>query len=556
MKRTPIALSLALLLGAVAPAQAAKAATAKPFLWENATVYFLVTDRFQNADKSNDLAYGRKADAAPLRGFMGGDLKGVTEKIKSGYFDSLGIDVLWMTPPVEQAHGSTDEGTGRSYGFHGYWTHDWTAVDANLGTEQDFRDMVEAAHARGIRVLLDVVMNHTEPTAASVPDAWPADWVRLDPPCTFKNTETNVNCTLVKGLPDVLTGSNANVALPGFLVAKWKAEGRYDREVKELDEFFTRTGYPRAPRYYLMKWHADWVRKYGIDGLRADTVKHVEPGVWKELRAVTEAAHDDWKRANPSKVLGDGKFFMLAEVYGYNIAHGRQFDLGGHELVDYYNHGFDSMINFGLVWDAKQDYETLFSKYDAALRGPLAGHSVLNYTASHDDDHPFDPAREKPFETANKLLLAPGAAQIYYGDETARLLNQADAVGDAKLRSFMNWNELARNTARDGYKIADVRAHYSKLGLFRSAHPAVGAGVHEKIADGPYTFKRTYEKNGISDKVVVALDVPAGAKATIKVGGAFADGTRVKDYYSGGSAIVKNGAVTLPVQGGVALIAK
>lgn len=564
MKRTPIALTLALLLGtaiagpagAAATAAAPAKAAAKPFLWENATVYFLVTDRFRNGDKANDLAYGRKADAAPLRGYMGGDLKGVTEKIKAGYFDSLGIDVLWMTPPVEQAHGSTDEGTGRSYGFHGYWTHDWTSVDANLGTEQDFRDMVEAAHARGMRVLLDVVMNHTEPSAAALPGTWPADWVRMEPACTFKSLSTNVDCTLVPGLNDVLTNSNANVALPAFLAAKWKAEGRYEREVKELDEFFTRTGYPRAPRYYLMKWHADWVRKYGIDGFRADTIKHVEPSVWKELRAVAEAAHDGWKRANPAKVLGDGKFFMVGELYGYNIAHGRQFDLGSGDKVDYYQYGFDSLINFGLVWDAKHDYETLFSQYDAALRGPLAGLSVMNYTASHDDGYPFDPARVKPLETATKLLLAPGAAQIYYGDETSRLLNWSDAQGDAKLRSFMNWDELAKNARREGHKIADVRAHYSKLGLFRSAHPAVGAGIHEKIADGPYTFKRTYEKNGISDKVVVALDVPADADATIKLGGAFADGVTVKDYYSGGSAVVKNGAVTLRVKGGVALIAK
>jgi alpha-amylase len=82
----------------------------------------------------------------------------------------------------------------------------------------------------------------------------------------------------------------------------------------------------------------------------------------------------------------------------------------------------------------------------------------------------------------------------------------------------------------------------------------VGAGLHEKIADQPYTFKRTYEKDGVSDKVVVALDVPAAARSTIKVGGAFADGQRVKDYYSGASAVVKGGEVTLPVKGGVALL--
>jgi hypothetical protein len=80
---------------------------------------------------------------------------------------------------------------------------------------------------------------------------------------------------------------------------------------------------------------------------------------------------------------------------------------------------------------------------------------VLNYLDSHDDGAPFDASRKKPFESANKLLLAPGAAQIYYGDETARKLDIAEATGDAKLRSFMNWDELEQNVARDGYKIAE-----------------------------------------------------------------------------------------------------
>ncbi|WP_395401968.1 alpha-amylase family glycosyl hydrolase [Pseudoduganella sp. UC29_106] len=532
MKLTSIALSVLL------AASTAQAAPPKPFMWENATVYFLLTDRFANGDKANDLAYGRKADAAPLRGFMGGDLKSLTAKVKSGYFDDLGVNAIWLTPPVEQIHAGTDEGTGKSYGFHGYWARDWTAVDANLGTEQDFRDFVETAHARGIRVLLDVVMNHTGPVTEADP-VWPADWVRTEPQCQYKDVPTTVSCTLVKNLPDVRTDSNAPVALPEALAAKWKAEGRYEREIKELDEFFARTGYPRAPRYYLMKWHADWIRKYGVDGFRGDTVKHTEPGVWKELRKVAVAAHDEWKRANPKKVLGDGKFYMTAEVYNYNIAHGRQFDMGGGAMADFYDNGFDSLINFGLPSDAKQPYEALFSKYSAQLAGPLKGHSVLNYMDSHDDGNPFDAARAKPFETANKLLLAPGAAQIYYGDETARRLDVSEAVGDAKLRSFMNWDDLASNAQRDGYRVADVRAHWSKLGLFRQAHLAVGAGVHEKLADAPYTFKRVLG----TDKVVVALDVPTGAPLPITVRGVFADGTKLRDFYSGDRYVVKGGAV-------------
>jgi alpha-amylase len=545
MKLTSIALSVLL------AASTAQAAPPKPFMWENATVYFLLTDRFANGDKSNDLAYGRKADAAPLRGFMGGDLKGLTAKVKAGYFDDLGVNAIWLTPPVEQIHAGTDEGTGKSYGFHGYWARDWTAVDANLGTEQDFRDFVEAAHVRGIRVLLDVVMNHTGPVTEADP-VWPADWVRTEPQCQYKDVPTTVSCTLVKNLPDVRTDSNAPVALPEALAAKWKAEGRYEREVKELDEFFAHTGYPRAPRYYLMKWHADWVRKYGVDGFRGDTVKHTEPGVWKELRKVAVAAHDDWKRANPSKVLGDGKFYMTAEVYNYNIAHGRQFDMGGGAMVDFYDNGFDSLINFGLPNDAKQPYEALFSKYSAQLAGPLKGRSVLNYMDSHDDGNPFDAARSRPFETANKLLLAPGAAQIYYGDETARRLDVSDAVGDAKLRSFMNWDDLSSNAQRDGYRVADVRAHWSKLGMFRQAHLAVGAGVHEKLADAPYTFKRVLG----ADKVVVAFDVPTGAPQPITVRGVFADGTKLRDFYSGDSYVVKGGVVRTAGKAATVLLAK
>lgn len=539
MKLSSIALSLLLATGA----HSALAAPPKPFLWENATVYFLVTDRFANGDKSNDLAYGRKADAAPLRGFMGGDFKGLTAKIKSGYFDDLGVDVIWTTPPVEQIHAGTDEGTGKSYGFHGYWARDFTAMDANLGTEKDFRDFVEAAHARGIRVLLDVVMNHTGPVTEADP-VWPEGWVRTEPQCQYKDVPSTVSCTLVKNLPDFRTESDAPVELPPALAAKWKTEGRYEREVKELDDFFARTGYPRAPRYYLMKWHADWVRKYGVDGFRADTAKHVEPAVWAELRKVALAAHDEWKSLNPQKVMGDGRFFMLAEVYNYNIAHGQDFDMGGGEKANYFANGFDGLINFGMVHDAKGDYESLFSKYASQLAGPLKGHSVMNYMDSHDDGNPFDPSRQKPFETANKLLLAPGAAQIYYGDEISRRLDVADAKGDAKLRSFMNWGDLKAN--------AKVRAHWAKLGKFRQAHPAIGAGEHKKLADLPYTFSRVRG----DDKVVVALDVKTGQPVDISVAGLFADGTKVKDAYSGTSYTVKDGVVRTSGKSDTILLAK
>jgi alpha-amylase len=532
-----------------------KAATVQPFLWENATVYFLLTDRFCNANPGNDLAYGRQQDAAPLRGYMGGDLAGITAKIRAGYFRDLGVDVIWLTPPVEQIHAGTDEGTGKSYGFHGYWARDFSSVDANLGTEADMREFVDTAHAHGIRVLLDVVMNHLGPVTPQDP-VWPDSWVRTGPTCTYKDTETTVSCTLVDNLPDIRTdNSMADVALPSALVDKWKAEGRYEREVRELDDFFARTGWLRAPRYYLMKWHTDWVRKYGVDGFRADTAKHTEPELWKELHTVASAAYEEWKHNNPTKKLGNQAFFMTGEVYNYAIAHGQSFDMGAGRSVNFYQNGFDSLINFGFKSDAKQSYEALFSSYSAQLLGPLQGYSVLNYISSHDDGGPFDLQRQKPLEAATKLLLSPGAAQIYYGDETARVLNVAEAQGDAALRSPMNWDELAGNIEKQGYHIADVRQHWSRLGLFRRAHPAIGAGLHEKLADQPYTFKRTYNKNGISDKVVIALDLPATGKTAITVRGVFADGQKLRDAYSGKTAVVHKGQVEFESSLSIALIA-
>jgi alpha-amylase len=549
MKFSAFAVSLALTFGA-AHVSAAPPVARTPFVWENATVYFLLTDRFNNGDKANDLAYGRKADAAPLRGYMGGDLAGVTAKIKEGYFKELGVDVIWITPPVEQIHAGTDEGTGKSYGFHGYWARDFTSVDANLGTEADLQELVDTAHANGIRVLLDVVMNHTGPVTPSDP-VWPKDWVRTAPVCAFKDARTTVDCTLVKNLPDLRTDADRAVALPPALVAKWKEEGRYEREVASLDVFFKETGYPRAPRYYLMKWHADWVRKYGFDGFRADTAKHVEPRVWKDLKKVASKAFEDWKRDNPAKRLGDSKFYMTAEVYNYSLRHAHQFDMGGETFVDFYDNGFDSVINFSMTSDAKGGYDAMFGRYAALLAGPLRGYSVVNYLSSHDDAAPFDPARTRPFDSAVKLLLSPGVAQIYYGDETARLLTYPGAKGDAMLRSFMNWDELASNAQRDGYRIADVRKHWGIIGRFRQAHPAVGAGEHRKLQATPYVFARTYEK----DRVVVGLDLPTDKSTPIVVGPIFRDGESVTDYYSGKKAVVAGGKVDFHTKNGIVLIA-
>lgn len=508
-----------------------------PFLWEAANVYFLLTDRFNNGDASNDITLNRNKTTGKLRGFEGGDIRGVIQKLDEGYFTELGINAIWLTPLVEQIHDAVDEGTGNTYGFHGYWAKDWTSLDPNFGTQADLKELVEKAHAKGIRIVLDAVINHTGPVTEKDP-VYPNDWVRTSPKCTYKSYETYITCTLVDNLPDVKTESDAPVALPPMLIEKWKKEGRYDKEIAELSTFFNTTGYPRAPRYYIMKWLADYITDFGIDGYRVDTVKHTYENVWYDFAKVCQTAFSEYKRKNPTKVLDDNSFFTVGEVYGYNIGGKRFYDFGD-KKVDYFANGFNSLINFDFRNEAKLNYEELFSKYSKILQNELKGFSVMNYVSSHDDGYPFDKKREKTFEAGTKLLLASGISQVYYGDELARPLEIEGTQGDATLRSFMNWEDLKTN--RTTYKLL---YHFQRLGQFRSNHPSIGAGVHQQISAAPYVFSRTFTKETYTDKVVVGLDLPIGLKE-IYVGTIFENGTVLIDFYSNTETSVINGKITL-----------
>ena len=519
-----------------------------PFVWEGANLYFLLTDRFNNGDTSNDVNFDRTKKTAKLRGFKGGDIKGITQKVKEGYFTDLGINAIWMTPIVEQIHGGTNEGTGVTYGFHGYWTKDWTKIDPNFGTEEDLHELVKEAHSRGIRIVLDAVINHTGPVTVKDP-VWPNDWVRTGPQCTYDNYESTVTCTLVANLPDIKTESNENVELPPQLIEKWKVEGRYEQEVKELDEFFERTGHPRAPRFYIMKWLTDYITEYGVDGYRADTVKHTEEYVWEEFKVECDFAFSQYKQNNPEKVLDDNNFYLVGEVYNYGVSTGQFYDFGDRKVNYFDPPSFHSLINFEFKYNSKdKGYEDLFKYYGDVLQGDLKGFGTLNYLSSHDDGRPFDSIRKKPFETANKLLLSPGTSQVYYGDESARTLAVPGTEGDAKLRSFMNWDSIAKRP-----RTKEVLAHWQKLGKFRAQHPAVGAGKHQMITASPYYFYRSYQKDNYKDLVVVGLGVEKGKKV-IDVSKVFEERVMLRDAYSGKTATVENGKITIDSDFNIVLI--
>ena len=514
-------------------------AAASPFDWQNATVYYAITDRFSNGDTSNDGSYGRKKDGKEEVGtWHGGDWKGLTAKLP--YLQALGVTAVWISPIVEQVHGWVAGGAGayQHYGYHGYWALDFTRLDANFGDEAALKAMVDAAHAAGIRVLVDVIINHpgyatgddllaylpgvfkpggAAAFAAFTPSAprgydawndlvnysspswtdwWNPTWVRagLGPTFTTCGTASGPACTdttrQVSSLPDFITEGAAAAGRPIFFAAK--PDTGFTGPLTNGDG----SGY--TVRQYLVKWHADWVRRFGIDGFRCDTAKNVELESWRALKTAATAALAEWKAAHPGALAEDKPFWMTGEVF----THGPTKD------VYYTQGGFDSLINFdfqpalgslllqqgSLVAGAK-DLEALYAP-TAALVSADAAFDPLTYLSSHDTYLFFegmkkDPAKMRQAGTA--LLLMPGAVQVFYGDESGRIMGPTGGDAVQGTRSDMNWDAVD----------ATIHDHWQKVATFRKRHAAVGAGAHLQLASpgGTYAFSR---KRG-DDAVVVAL---------------------------------------------------
>lgn len=495
------------------------------FNWKNATVYFVLTDRFQNGNPANDNSYGRHKDGMQEIGtFHGGDLQGLTAKLD--YLQQLGVNVLWISSPLEQMHGwvgGGDKGDFPHYGYHGYYHLDWTKLDANMGTEADLKNLIQQAHRRGIRVLFDIVMNHTgyatladmqefnfggfylkpEEITATLGKKWTdwqpkkgqnwhsfndfikfgdsqawqnwwgKDWVRADIGDYDSPKFDDLKMSL-SALPDLKTESESAVKLPRFFQHK-------NTNAKELEN--------AKVRDYLIAWLTDWVRRYGVDGFRVDTAKHVEKSTWLALKQASQQALKEWQRNNPKESFGDD-FWMTGEAWGHGVF-----------KSDYYQNGFDAMINFDFQDQAKNALDC-FARIEPVYRemnDKLKDFNVLSYLSSHDTRLFFHSDSErntvKQKTAANLLLLSSGAVQIYYGDESGREFGATGSDPIQGTRSDMNWRDLQN----DGNKQA-LHRHWQKLAQFRQRHQAVGAGVHQTLkSEGYFAFSRTLGE----DKVMV-----------------------------------------------------
>lgn len=540
-----LSVSLAALLGLGQPVVAQAPVAVPGTFAENPIVYFVMTDRFFNGDPSNDHSYGRQREKAPkddVGTFHGGDLKGLTLKLKEGWFKSLGVNALWITAPYEQIHGWVQGGQKefKHYAYHGYYALDYTVLDKNMGTPEDLRELVDTAHAQGIRVLFDIVMNHPgyldiqTAKELKVDVLWP-DWEK--DPNLLRNYHNYIDYNSFKfadwwgrswvraGLPGYIDGGRNDLTMQLAYLPDFRTEST---EPVKLPAFFKVKADTRAVdlpnttvRGYLIQWLTDWVREYGIDGFRADTVKHVEPEAWAALKAEAVKALAEFKAKHPTRKVDDAAFWMVGEYWG-----------AGPERHKLTSSGFDAMINFDF-----QQQEGAFAKPEKLFRGyaqAQAGKPVhmLNYLSSHDTEL-FE--RDRLIEGGAALLLAPGGVQIFYGDETARPLGPVPRTDKQQAtRSDMNW------AAPD----EKVLAHWRKLGTFRSRHRALATGEHKQLAEAPYTFSRIEPVSG--DRVVVAMN--AKGPVSLPVAGVFQDGDTVRDAYTGRTAQVANGKVALEAE--------
>ena len=566
--------------------------------WDNASVYFVLTDRFYNGNTGNDTSYGREKGSATKKNdagkFFGGDIKGLTEKLD--YLEALGVNAIWITAPYEQIHGWCVGGSEefKHYPYHGYYALDYTNVDANVGTKEEFRSFVDAAHSKGIRVIMDVVMNH--PGYNTIEDAyhlypkvlkssfdyetssvtlsnyhgyikygadyhgwdawWGGSWIRAGLCSHYKTGSGDLTGSAGGSLPDFITEGTSAVSLPEFLKTKHTSEmaDYYPTDGYEVVKFEEKSGY--TVRDYLIYWLSSWVREFGIDGFRCDTAKHVEKEAWKQLKVACVQALRDWKKANPNKVIANsGDFWMTGEHFGHGVS----------KDAYYTNGGFNSMINFnfraaaGSAVSNPSSIESVYSDYASKINSD-SGFNVLSYISSHDTGsqdqkglfygaYASTVAQQKL--AGSLLAMCPGAIQIYYGDEAGRKDSSAAFSGDKdqKNRSQMPW---AGDTTSLGYSFdSEIHAHWTKMLNFRKKHPAVGGGTHSKInVDSGYAFSRVRG----NDKVVVVL---GSGEGSLEIDVSSIGAGKVKDAYSGQEADVTNGKATFNVDAaGVLLIEK
>ena len=407
--------------------------------------YFVLTDRFSNGSTDNDtggIEGGPNQsgfDPTRISYFHGGDFVGLTSRLD--YIKQLGATAIWITPPFRNKAFD-----GRSAGYHGYWILDFTQIDPHLGTEAQFRDFVIQAHARGIQVYLDIVINHTadvigykdasttyipiseapyrdsagrvfDPRAVAYngvnsPDAFPRLSAQLSFPHIPVVAPADIHAKGPEWLNDVTLYHNRGDSL-------FKGESSTYGDFGGLDDVFTEN--PAVVNGFI-DVYSRWIRLYGIDGYRIDTVKHVNMEFWQAFAPAIRARAASYGRPN---------FLMFGEI--------ANMDKDVELMSEFTTTGtLDAALDFGFYVGAR---DFISRGRDAAALGALFArddlytchdsnvHNATTFISNHDDGRfGLFLKRDNPASGPNQLaaldllgqellLTVRGQPVIYYGDE-------------------------------------------------------------------------------------------------------------------------------------------
>jgi alpha-amylase len=517
-------------LAAMTTAQPAGAAKAQHSLRSPVTdesFYFVMADRFENGDTANDTGgifgdYLVNGFDPTRKGFYnGGDLKGLRDKID--YIRGLGTDSIWLTPSFKNKAVQLEDGP--SAGYHGYWITDFTQIDPHLGTNADLRALIDAAHARGMKVYFDIITNHTADVIGYAQGARKA-YVSKDvaPYRTASgtpfddrdyagtNTFPPLDATTSFPYTPVLDPAEQTLKVPSWLNdvtlyhnrgdTTFTGEDSYYGDFFGLDDLFTE--HPRVVRG-MIDIYETWIREFGVDGFRIDTMKHVNDEFWQQFGPEVLA----YARAH-----GKPEFFMFGEVFDTTKSFTSHFTTTDRmqAVLDFpfqaAAQGFaadhksaDQLRDFfaGDDWYTDADsnaYQlpTFLGNHDMGRIGRFV--SVANAGASDDELL----ARDR---LAHELMyLSRGNPVVYYGDEQGF----TGGGGDQLARQTMFASQVPEYLDDDLIGTTSTHAvdnfetghplyeSIARLAALAREHPALrdGAQQHRYADDGPgvYAFSR------------------------------------------------------------------
>lgn len=495
------------------------------FDWDEAIVYFAVTDRFYDGDASNNDAYGvgdyntstSKEKDGGGSCYHGGDFAGLTQKLD--YLKDLGVNTIWITPIVENITQDLSSTEGLSaYGYHGYWTSDFTKLNKHLGTEEQFKTLLEEAHARGMKLMVDVVINHAG----------------YDTEEYFNNIIQDDEGNYISMLRDdsnTIDGDTVRDGLSG------------------LPDFVTENP---VVRDQLVKWQVDWIKKYDIDYYRVDTVKHVEATTWAAFK-------NELTKANP-------EFKMIGEYAGGGYAStGGELGTGTMDaLLDFDFNDFAQNFVTGSIETVEGTLADRNGKINnTATMGSFIGShdedGFIYRLCSNDDETGSGLSEEearKLYKVAVTLqLTAKGMPVIYYNEEIG--LTGANNYPFQENRQDFDWTEAAKQE----FEADSVLNHYKTLLSIRNKYTAVFAKgnrvtIDASDAEGYDITSRSYKGETLYLGMNIKDEIQ---QVTFGVDGA--EGTVYKDLYNDASYTVDgsgNVTVSIPAakDGGTVILAK